>query len=107
MQGFPILDAMQPAVLKARASGAITLLLAALVGGAIAGSTLWAYQGRLVFQPDRSLHAGPADFPFRIFDVEVPVHSPGKPAQALRAWWIPSANPDASVVLYLHGNDGN
>src|SRR4051812_19161615 len=85
----------------------IALLFAALVVYAGAGSTLWAYQGQLVFEPDRTLHAGPQDFAFPVQDVSIPVQSAGKAPETLRAWWIPSAQADAKVVLYLHGNDGN
>jgi pimeloyl-ACP methyl ester carboxylesterase len=53
------------------------------------------------------MHATPADFPFPVLDVAVPVKSDGRAAQTLRAWWIPSANRGAKVILYLHGNDVN
>jgi len=84
-----------------------TLLGAALLAYLLAASVLWAYQAHLVFEPDRRLHARPADFPFSVVDVAVPVQSPGKAREKLRAWWIPGGQPDAKVVLYLHGNDGN
>jgi pimeloyl-ACP methyl ester carboxylesterase len=83
------------------------VVLAALAGYLAAGTSLWAYQARLVFEPDRSLHARPGDFPFAVLDVAIPVQTPGKPREMLRAWWLPSASEDAKVILYLHGNDGN
>jgi alpha-beta hydrolase superfamily lysophospholipase len=92
---------------KRRIPGLLFILAGALLGYIGAGSTLWAYQERLVFEPDRSLHAKPSDFPFAVLEAEVPVQSPGQPQQKLRAWWVPSGKPGAKVVLYLHGNDGN
>ena len=84
-----------------------TVLAAALLGLAAAASTLWAYQAHLIFEPDRRLHASPADFPFPVRDVSVPVQSPGRAPQRLQGWWLPSRDPSARIVLYLHGNDGN
>jgi fermentation-respiration switch protein FrsA (DUF1100 family) len=66
---------------------------------------LYSAQRRLVFDPDRTLHAVPADYPFPVRDVGIAI--PGKPEQTLHGWWIPAANPRAKVVLYLHGNSGN
>jgi fermentation-respiration switch protein FrsA (DUF1100 family) len=58
-----------------------------------------------VFEPDRTLHAAPADYAFPVRDVGIVV--PGERARTLHGWWIPATNPRAKVVLYLHGNDGN
>jgi fermentation-respiration switch protein FrsA (DUF1100 family) len=62
-------------------------------------------QRYLVFEPDRTLHATPADYSFPVRDVSIVV--PGEPQRTLHGWWIPATNPRAKVVLYLHGNDGN
>jgi len=86
---------------------AVLVALAVLVAYLAAGTSLWAYQARLVFEPDRRLHARPGDFPFAVLDVAIPVQSPGKPREFLRGWWLPSTGEHAKVVLYLHGNDGN
>jgi fermentation-respiration switch protein FrsA (DUF1100 family) len=66
---------------------------------------LYSAQRRLVFEPDRTLHATPVDYSFPVHDVGIAVA--GNPGQILHGWWIPAANPRAKVVLYLHGNDGN
>jgi pimeloyl-ACP methyl ester carboxylesterase len=83
----------------------------ALVGAVLAllgtGVVLWGCQNRLIFEPERDLHARPVDFPFPVLDVAVSVKSTGQSIQTVRAWWIPSADRHAKVVLYLHGNDGN
>jgi uncharacterized protein len=62
-------------------------------------------QRYLVFEPDRTLRATPADYSFAVRDVGIVV--PAEPERTLHGWWIPAANPRAMVVLYLHGNDGN
>jgi fermentation-respiration switch protein FrsA (DUF1100 family) len=87
------------------------LLLArwfAVAFASIYGATclgVYGAQRYLVFEPDRTLHATPADFSFPVRDVGIVV--PGEPQRTLHGWWIPAPNPRARVVLYLHGNDGN
>jgi pimeloyl-ACP methyl ester carboxylesterase len=68
---------------------------------------LWAFQSRLVFEPERTLRAAPGDFPFAVIEVAIPVGTAESRRQAATGWWIPSDRPGAKVVLYLHGNDGN
>jgi hypothetical protein len=34
-----------------------------------AGVLLWAFQSRLIFEPERALHAAPGDFPFPVVEV--------------------------------------
>jgi fermentation-respiration switch protein FrsA (DUF1100 family) len=62
-------------------------------------------QRYLVFEPDRTLRATPADYSFPVRDVSIVV--PGEPKRTLDGWWIPATNSRAKAVLYLHGNDGN
>ena len=62
-------------------------------------------QRNLVFDPDRTLHATPAEYSFPVYDIGITVH--GESPWTLHGWWIPAADPRAKVVLYLHGNDGN
>jgi pimeloyl-ACP methyl ester carboxylesterase len=82
-------------------------LVGSVVGYLVTAAMLWGRQTRLIFKPQRTLHAKPADFPFTVLDVAVPVKSAGQADQTLRAWWIPSAKPKAKVIVYLHGNDVN
>jgi pimeloyl-ACP methyl ester carboxylesterase len=82
-------------------------LVGTVLGYLATAAMLWGRQTRLIFRPRRTLKAKPADFPFAVLDVAVPVKSPGRADQTLRAWWIPSAKPNAKVILYLHGNDVN
>jgi pimeloyl-ACP methyl ester carboxylesterase len=59
------------------------------------------FQGKLVFP-------GPANFPMTTPDVAdmafEDVHIPVDGKTAVHAWWIPSSNPDAKVIVYFHGN---
>jgi len=71
-----------------------------------AGVLLWAFQSRLIFEPERALHAAPGDFPFPVAEVGIPIGA-APHRQTLSGWWIPSGRSGAKVVLYLHGNDGN
>ena len=72
-----------------------------------AGVLLWAFQSRLIFEPERTLHAAAADFPFQVVEVAIPVGTRSSHPQTVSGWGIPSGQPGATVVLYLHGNDGN
>src|ERR1700730_12623905 len=76
-----------------------------------AGVLLWTYQSRLIFEPERALHAAPGDFPFPVMEVAIPIGATaGATAshrQMLTGWWIPSGRSGAKGVLYFHGNDGN
>jgi hypothetical protein len=76
---------------------------AAAVGYLFVCAAFYGAQRRLVFEPDRTLHAFPANYAFLIRDVAIP----GEPGQILHGWWIPAPHARAKVVLYLHGNDGN
>lgn len=84
------------------------LLLArrfAIVSALIYGATclgVYAVQRHFVFNPDRTLHATPADYSFPVRDVSIVV-----PERTLHGWWIPAVSPRAKVVLYLHGSSGN
>ena len=83
----------------------------ALGGGLLAGLCLgygavtlaaWrceACVGYFVFEPDRTLRAKASDFPFEVHDVRV--------SPSLHGWWVTGAKPEAKVLLYLHGNEGN
>jgi pimeloyl-ACP methyl ester carboxylesterase len=85
----------------------VSLALGALLVPLAAGLALWVCQSRLIFEPERVLHARPVDFPFPVLDLAIPVKRAGQSEEMVRAWWIPAADRDAKVVLYLHGNDGN
>jgi len=84
----------------ARAFG---ITIALIYGAACFGG--YGAQRYLVFEPDRTLHAAPAQYTFPVRDISIAVS--GESAWTLHGWWIPAADPRAKVVLYLHGSDGN
>src|SRR5436190_6176166 len=68
-----------------------------------ATAALWASQSRFIFEPVRPLVVKPAELAFPVADVTLPVAG----SATLHAWWMPAARPDAKLVLYFHGNEGN
>ena len=92
------------ALLSARRRGyarRLAIAVALVYGVSCVG--LYAAQRYLVFEPDTTLHTAPADYPFPVQDIALA----GEPRQTLHGWWVAAPNPQAKVVLYLHGNDGN
>jgi uncharacterized protein len=75
--------------------------LAAFSAYAATGAILWAAQGRLIFEPKRSLVVQPNELGFRVVDITIPVGG-----EKVHAWWMP-AREGGKVILYFHGNDGN
>lgn len=59
-------------------------------------------QARLIFHPSAQLDATPAAQNLAYEEVRLPVST-----GSLFGWWIPATNPNAPVVLYLHGNGSN
>src|SRR5712671_3329892 len=82
-------------------------LAGVLLAYLVAGVLLWALQSRLIFEPERALHAAPSDFAFPVVEVGISIGVGASRRQKLSGWWIPSGASGAKVVLYLHGNDGN
>jgi pimeloyl-ACP methyl ester carboxylesterase len=82
--------------------GLLALSLAAY-GGAC--WYLWNKQRELIFFPTREVTRTPADVSVTYEDVRLPIG--GKDPAFLHGWWLQSADADAAVVLYLHGNDLN
>jgi uncharacterized protein len=68
-----------------------------LVVGAI-----WYVQAKVIFQPSRTVQRTPADLGVKFNDVTLPLHG-----DQLAGWWVPSDDPQARTLLYLHGNAGN
>ena len=63
---------------------------------------LWLGQGHLIFFPSKELTVTPAHYSAIYDDVSIP----GTTGE-LTGWWLPSEQPHAKVLLYLHGNGGN
>jgi pimeloyl-ACP methyl ester carboxylesterase len=83
-----------------RALAVATILVMAYVA---ACGYLWARQRALIFLPAVEVRATPADAGLQYYDVRLAVAG----SAALHGWWLPSSNPAAPALLYLHGNDLN
>jgi uncharacterized protein len=82
-----------------------------VIGGlfaAIAGTYLlivgavWYTQARIIFRPTRVVDLTPGDLGVTFDKVTLPVAG-----DRLAGWWVPSKDPQAMTLLYLHGNAGN
>jgi uncharacterized protein len=82
--------------------GLLVLAIAAYGGGCW---YLWTKQRELIFLPTRDVTRTPADVHLKYEDVRLPVS--GENPTFLNGWWLQSADADAPLVLYLHGNDRN
>jgi fermentation-respiration switch protein FrsA (DUF1100 family) len=74
----------------------------------IAGSYLlivlgiWYAQTRIIFHPTRVVDLTPGDLGMTFDKIMLPVAD-----YRLAGWWVPSKDPQAKTLLYLHGNAGN
>jgi alpha-beta hydrolase superfamily lysophospholipase len=84
--------------------GALSLKRIALAGAGLlfAGCTYLTHekQGELIFRPTREVWWGfnANDYAFKEHWIDI-----GSSGQRLHAWWLPSEDPNAPAVLYLHG----
>lgn len=69
----------------------------------LGGVYLWSQQDRFIFRPGRDITRTPADVGLAFENVFIPVAG-NSGGERVHAWWIPSATPDAPVLIYLHGN---
>ena len=60
-------------------------------------------QRQLIFIPDARVDVTPAAVGLEFVQIAIPLGE----GSVLSAWWLPSADTESAVVLYLHGNDGN
>ncbi len=76
----------------------LTLCFVIVIGSAI----LIAFEGRLVFMPDRTMHTTPGahGLPYRS------ISFPSGDGNLLYGWYVPADQPRA-LVLVCHGNAGN
>ena len=91
---------------RSRRSLAFRLLRALLFGTAvqylvIAGA-VWYAQTKILFHPNSNVDATPADSGVKFAEVTLPLKGDN-----LSGWWVPSEDPGARTLLYLHGNAGN
>src|SRR5689334_11796719 len=71
--------------------------LSLLITGAV-----WYAQTKILFHPSRIVETTPADSGMKFAEVMLPLKG-----DSLSGWWIPSDEPGARTLLYLHGNAGN
>ena len=87
-----------------------TALYVCLAAAAVyfsATAALWASQSRFIFEPVRTLVVKPGELSFPVADVTIPVPGAKAGQETVHGWWMPAARPDAKLVLYFHGNEGN
>ena len=64
---------------------------------------VWLFEPRLVYFPTRAAEGvTPSLRGLSFDDVEIATAD----GETLAAWWVPADDPDAPVVLFLHGNTG-
>jgi alpha-beta hydrolase superfamily lysophospholipase len=78
-----------------------TLAYGAIAYGLLCG-VLYVGQTRLIFFPKATLEATPTTVELDYEDVWLSIDD-----EQVHGWWIPSGQPTAPVVLYLHGNASN
>jgi fermentation-respiration switch protein FrsA (DUF1100 family) len=63
---------------------------------------IWYAQANIIFHPSRIVDSTPRDFGVKFDNVTLPLKG-----DQLAGWWVPSENPQARTLLYLHGNAAN
>jgi uncharacterized protein len=64
-------------------------------------------QPRFIFFPSSVIEKTPEFFNIPYSEVWLPVTENSGKVERMHAWWIKSSQPDAKVLLYLHGNGIN
>ena len=82
-------------LLRALLAGIAVLYL--LIVGAV-----WYEQTKILFHPSSIVDATPADSGVKFAEVMLSLKGDN-----LSGWWVPSEDPGARTLLYLHGNAGN
>jgi hypothetical protein len=83
-------------------SGAIAIILYTVV-------CLYLYfqQTRFIFFPSPIVDITPKFFHLNYQEVWLPVKTNSGKVERINGWWIPASQPNAKVLLYLHGNGIN
>lgn len=68
---------------------------------------LFVGQPRYIFFPSRVIEKTPEFFNLQYDDVYLPVTTRSGKVEHIHGWWIKANQPDARVLLYLHGNGIN
>jgi uncharacterized protein len=73
----------------------------------VACLSLWVWQNRFIFFPQREITTSPEQYKLSYQEVSLPVKTEGGKVENMHGWWLPANQPNAKVVLYLHGNSQN
>jgi alpha-beta hydrolase superfamily lysophospholipase len=65
-------------------------------------AALWYWQATFIFQPNPVVDLTPGDLGVTFSKVTLPIGG-----GQLAGWWVPSKDPQAATLLYLHGNANN
>lgn len=63
---------------------------------------IWYAQAKIIFHPSRIVDVTPGDLGVKFDKVTLRLKG-----DQLAGWWVPSEDPQARTLLYLHGNAGN
>src|SRR5260370_4567873 len=63
---------------------------------------IWYAQAKIIFHPSRTVDVTPGDLGVKFNNVTLPLNG-----DQLAGWWVPSEDPQARTLLYLHGNAAN
>ncbi len=86
----------------------LTFLLIGLATIYISGFMLLRLlQNRLIFEPKSLVLATPAAFNLPYEEVWLSVPTSRNQTEKISGWWIPQTQPNAEVILFLHGASGN
>ena len=92
-----------------------TLLLRYLLSAGVVVVTLYTvacvflyfWQTRFIFLPSPVITTTPQFFNLSYQEVWLPVKNHSGKVEHIHGWWIPAPQPNAKVLLYLHGNGSN
>lgn len=78
-------------------------LFAAIAGAyLLMVGAIWYAQAKIIFHPGRIVDVTPGDLGVRFNNVTLSLKG-----DQLAGWWVPSEDPQARTLLYLHGNAAN
>ena len=87
----------------------LLLALGVLVAIAYLSACIYVFlqQTRFIFLPSPIIQTTPELFNLGYQEIWFPVRAENKSVERIYGWWISAAEPDAKVLLYLHGNGIN
>jgi uncharacterized protein len=68
---------------------------------------LYFLQSKFIFVPSQVIETTPARFKLPYQEILLPVTTSTGKVERMHGWWLPSSQPNAKVLLYLHGNGLN